>query len=73
MIYATPFRASDLQVTGLSVDSGFESLEQLVKIMGDNYQGITKRLIIYGDNDSNERIAFSTFPFYTGECKHHEQ
>lgn len=71
MIYATPFRASDLQRTGLSVDSGFESLEQVTEAMGDDYRHKTKRLIIYGDN--SDRVAFSDFPFYTGECEYYEQ
>ena len=71
MIYATQFHANDLQIIGLSVDSGFESLEQVTEVMGDDRQDVTKRLIIYGND--NDRVAFSDYPFYLGECEYHEQ
>lgn len=56
-IYATPFRASDLQTTGPSTDSGFESLDQVIELMGDEHIVQTPRLIVYGPGE--DQIVYS--------------
>lgn len=62
MIYVTPFRASDLQATGSSTDSGFESLEAVLAAMGPEHQPRNStRTVIYGDGE--DRVIFSNFIF----------
>lgn len=60
-IYATPFRRSDLEPTGPTTDSGFESLDQVVELMGDDYRLKTLRYVIYGGDD--ERVIYSDVKF----------
>ena len=60
-IYATPFLLSTLKATAPSFDSGFESLNQVVELMGSEYRLKTAGLVIYGDND--ERVLYSKIPF----------
>ena len=63
-IYATPYKTETKKPTGHSVDSGFESLEQVVEVMGEPV--ITHgSLYIYGDDE--DRVLFSRVPFYLGE------
>lgn len=61
IIYATPFRASDKQTTGPSTDSGFESLDDVVTAMGEDYIKRGKRMVIYGPGE--DRVVFSDFIF----------
>ena len=56
-IYATPFTASNLQCTGHSTDSGFESIDQVVELLGPDYITRTPRLVVYGPGD--DRIVYS--------------
>lgn len=62
-IYATPFNTSDLQTTGPSIDSGFDTLEAVTNTMGNETRIPCdhKRVVIYGDDVS--RVAFSDFIF----------
>ena len=60
-IYATPFRASDKQTTGPSVDSGFESINQVVETMGSDFIKRFPSLVIYGPGE--DRIVFSYLIF----------
>lgn len=64
-IYATPFLASTKETTGPSMDSGFESLDQVVEIMGDEYVRRSKRMVIYGPDE--DRIVYSDFIFRIDE------
>ncbi len=56
-IYVTPFKRSTLECTGHSTDSGFDSLDQVVELMGIDYQTKTPRLVVYGPGD--DRIVYS--------------
>jgi hypothetical protein len=57
MIYVTPFRASDKQCTGPSVDSGFLDIDSVVATMGPPILQPTGRYAIYGDDEN--RVIFS--------------
>ncbi len=57
MIYVTSFDGITKQVTSLSIDSMFLSLDEVINAIGDEYIKATKRLIIY------ENVVFSDFPF----------
>lgn len=57
MIYVTPFRTSDKQCTGPSVDSGFPDIAGVVSVMGDSEIMQSERMVVYGD-DVN-RVVFS--------------
>lgn len=59
-IYATPFDNCTKKTTGKSTDSGFESLDQVVMMMGEPLK-TTQQMVIYGDKVN--RIVYSTFPF----------
>jgi hypothetical protein len=61
MIYATPFRESDKETTGPSVDSGFQSIDEVVQCLGDGYRVRRPALIIYGSGDGS--ILYSRAPF----------
>ena len=61
IIYATPFKASTKETTGPSTDSGFESLDAVVKSMGSEYVSRGKRMVIYGPGE--DRVVFSDFKF----------
>lgn len=69
-VWATSFHASTLERVGPSVDSHFESLDQVIEAMGNDFKRITRRLIIYGNTE--DRIAFSDYPFYTDEIDNKE-
>ena len=63
MIYATPFKASTLERTGPSTDSGFESLVDAIAAMGEtSCVRCSSRMAIYGSND--DHVVFSDFAFY---------
>jgi hypothetical protein len=59
-IYATPFKNRTKKTTGPSTDSGFESLDQVVAMMGEPLK-TTRQMVIYGD--MTDRIVYSTFVF----------
>lgn len=59
-IYATPFTDSNKTATARSRDSGFESLDQVVAMMGQPVK-LSPRVAIYGEGE--ERIAYSDFAF----------
>ena len=48
-IYATPFRTNTKQCTGPSADTGFDTIENAVKLMGKPISRPTPRYAIYGD------------------------
>lgn len=56
-IFATPFKASNLECTGHSVDSGFESIDQVVELMGSEHVTRTPRLVVYGAGE--DRVVYS--------------
>jgi len=56
-IYATSFKHSTLECTGHSTDSGFESLDQVVELMGPEYLTRTPRLVVYGPGE--DRVVYS--------------
>jgi hypothetical protein len=61
MIYATPFKQSDKEPTGPSVDSGFRSLDEAVQCLGDGHRLRRPALVIYGSGDGSviySRVAF---------------
>lgn len=64
-IYATPFLASTKKTTRPSMDSGFESLDQVVEIMGEEYISRDKRTVIYGPDE--DRIIYSDYIFRIDE------
>lgn len=59
MIYATPYNQTTKQATGPSVDSGFQTLEEVEGALGCERTG--KRFILTGEGD--DRIAFSDYKF----------
>ena len=60
-IWAIPFRAIDRQTTGPGADSGFESFEALVQVMGKpTYK--YKRKYIYGKGA--DRVLFTDIPAF---------
>lgn len=61
IIYATPFRQSDLETTAASAPSGFQSLDEVVQCLGDGYRVRRPALIIYGTGDQS--ILYSRAPF----------
>lgn len=61
IIYTTPFKASTLQPTAPSTDSGFTSINQVVELMGPDHVSKRDRVVIYGGDE--DRVAFSDFPF----------
>lgn len=56
-IYATNFDPNDLDNPGPSIDSGFESLDQVMKTLGCDYRTKSNRTVVY------EGIVFSDFIF----------
>ena len=61
MIFSTPYNVKgDTVTTGLSVDSGFESINQACDVMGDPDE-VRIRFVVYGTGE--ERVAFSDFRF----------
>jgi len=62
-IYATPFKYAPKNsleravATGPSKDSGFESLDQVVELMGPDYEARTPRLVVYGPGE--DRVVYS--------------
>ena len=61
MIYATPFRESDKETTGPSAPSGFESLGQVVQMLGQADCIQRPSMVIYGAGD--DRIVYSRVVF----------
>ena len=61
MIYSTQFKNSTKQVVGISVDSGFKTLDEAVNLMGDNFTFKNSRMVIYGDTE--DRVVLSNFRF----------
>lgn len=57
-IWATPFKADDPEQTQPSTESGFDTLADVVAMMGDGYVKRTPQMVIYGDDV--ERIVFSS-------------
>ena len=66
IIYATSFNQKTRDVVDVSTDSGFKSIDEVVKAMGINYNSITDRLVIYGNLKDKIHVVFSSFPFYLG-------
>ena len=64
-IYATPFKAGTKETTGPSTDSGFQSLDDVVTAMGEDYVRRGKRMVIYGPGE--DRVVFSDFIFRIDE------
>lgn len=60
-IYATPYNQATKQTTGPSTDSGFESLDQVVGMMG-NPMHRSPRWLAYGSM-GDEAVAYSEFVF----------
>ncbi len=61
MIYSTPYAVKgDRVITGLSVDSGFESINQVCNVMGDPDE-VHIRFVVYGTDE--DRVAFGDFAF----------
>lgn len=60
MIYVTPFRATDKVTTGPSVDSGFITMNDIIKVMGKPLAQ-HKGMLIYGPGD--DRVLFSQLRF----------
>ena len=62
MIWSTPFtvKGGDLIITGLSIDSGFDSINDICDVMGDPDE-VHIRYVVYGKEE--ERVAFSDFAF----------
>ena len=66
IIYATQYRQSDKQCVTQSVDSGFQSLDQVVQAFGaDNCNANHPRIVLVGDGE--DRIAYSDFAFLIDE------
>jgi hypothetical protein len=60
-IWSTPYTVKDGEITtGISVDSGFETINQACDVMGDP-DAVHIRYVVYGTEE--ERVAFSDFPF----------
>lgn len=60
-IYATPYNPTTKEATGPSTDSGFESLDQVVCMIGVPTHRSPRWLsYITGDDQA---VAYSTFPF----------
>lgn len=59
-IYVTPFMATDRDPTAASVDSGFETLDQVVEAMGPPTISYPA-MVIYGEGE--ERVVFSRAVF----------
>lgn len=57
MILVTPFNADNKQCTGPSVNSGFQSIDNVVAAMGDGHVIRRNRLVVYGD--AVNRVVFS--------------
>lgn len=62
-IYATPYDGETLQTTGLSTDSGFDTLDQVAQALGEPAIGDTRWL---GYGEGGQMVAFSEFPFNLG-------
>ncbi len=62
-IYATPFTNSNKAATGPSTDSGFESVNQVVEMIGAPV-ATSKRTLVYGE--SEDRIIYSDFVVCNG-------
>lgn len=60
-IYVTPFKASTKETTGPSTDSGFDSLEDVVAVMGEPDVSRGRNMLIYGPGE--ERVVFSKIIF----------
>lgn len=62
IIYATSFNINDLENPGVSMDSGFTSIEQVLEVMGNPDQPrLASQLLVYGKHD--DRVIFSRVPF----------
>lgn len=55
MIYSTVFNPETLEALEHSVDSGFETIDQVVELMGDGYDALHHNFVNYGDT------CYSTF------------
>lgn len=60
-IYATPFTDEPRECTGPSTDSGFQSLDEVVEVMGPDYVTRSRAMVIYGPG--NDRVVFSRIIF----------
>lgn len=65
MIYATPYRASDKQPTGRSEPSGFNSIADVVAMMGPPDVHQSDHMAIYGTGE--DRVVFSAVQFQIDE------
>jgi len=57
MIYSTLFDTESNISTAASVDSGFETIDAVVELVGDDYLYKCKRFVTY------DGVCFSDFPF----------
>lgn len=64
-IYVTPFNGTTKETTGPSTDSGFESIDAVVEVMGDNFVHRGPAMVIYGEGE--DRVVFSKFIFCIDE------
>ncbi len=61
-IWCTPFNCTNLICTGLSVDSGFNSMDEVRASMGEPLNGINPPgIAIYGGHP--DRVIFSKVPY----------
>ncbi len=56
-IFVTNFDPNDLDNPGPSTDSGFQSLEQVIELVGSDYRTKSERTVVY------EGVVFSDFVF----------
>lgn len=56
-IYATPYDPVKRECTGPSADSGFKTIDEVIKTMGNGYIAGNPMYLIYGDNAN--RVVFS--------------
>lgn len=70
IVYSTQFNKHTKNIVGLSTDSGFKSINEVVDAMGlTQLISRTQRLVIYGNFNDVNHVGFSTFPFYLGDIK----
>lgn len=46
-IYATPFDEQTKQSTGPSADSGFQTIDEVVEALGDEFKTRSNRCVVY--------------------------
>lgn len=64
-IYITSYDVNDLENPGISTDSDFKSLRDVIKQLGTpNYSSRNKGILVYGKG--NDRVMFTNTPFNLG-------